>query len=291
VELPAERVEVGAASGELDPSAQPDLLLTLCADAADIDSVSVRAAGGPEEMRRLELSGVPPNARPRALALSLAEMVASTLPGSPASPAEPIARPASDAATPARSAQSTRRLADAELAASDEQDGPSDVRIGAGLAARAVALPSAAGDPTLAYGPVIGVDVSRAHLSATLLLGRKDTPLGALALGSALFGMAYDVLQSDGDVRFAARLRGELGATWATAKPEAGATAHAATALAASALFELALTAPIGGDWAFAASLASGYARGLGALANDRRSATTHGMVVAASTALSCELP
>jgi len=291
VELPAERVEVGAASGEPDSSAQPDLWLTLCADPGDIDSVSLRVAGGTAEMRRLELSGVPANARLRALALSLAEMIASTVPASPGSPTGPAAQPARGSAAPASSARSTRRLANAAPATSDEQDAPSDVRIGAGLAARAVALPSAADDPTLTYGPVIGVDVSRVHLSAMLLLGRKDTQLGAIALGSALFGVAYDVLRSDGDVGFAARLRGELGATWATAEPEAGATAHAATALAAGALFELTLTAPIGGDWAFEALLASGYARGLGALANDRRSATTHGMLVAASTALSCELP
>jgi len=66
-----------------------------------------------------------------------------------------------------------------------------------------------------------------------------------------------------------------------------GIAVHKVHRLAGSALLELALLAQLAGPWALDLRIASGYARGLGALSDGSRSATTHGIVLGISAGLS----
>jgi hypothetical protein len=172
-----------------------------------------------------------------------------------------------------------------------ESDAPRPTaRIGAAFATRAVALPDALGDPTLLFGPALGLDLSRWHVGAVLLLGHADDPLGTVSIASATGAVGYDLWRS-GELGFAARVRGEMGVTWATGEPRGVARARSAEALAAAGLLELAWLARLSGPWIVDLRIAPGYARGLGALASGSRSATTHGLVLAAGAGLSWELP
>jgi hypothetical protein len=295
VELPPERVQIAATLAELGSPTRPDVHLLLCADDGRLDALSLRVADAPAESRALDVSGLPVNARTRALALALAEIIGSTALAATAAPA-PAAGAQGEAGAPptAGPGPTTSPVAQANeqpVDPSSIEPPPTVVRVGAAFASRAVALPDALGTPTWLLGPALGLDVSRWHFAAVLLLGQDDVQFGTIAVTSATGAVAYDVWRSGGVVAFAARVRGELGMTWATGEPRAGARARSASALAAAALVELAVLARLAGPWSLDVRIGTGYARGLGALASGSREATTHGLVLGASAGLSFELP
>jgi hypothetical protein len=291
VELPPDRVQVASTLVELGSPPHPDLLILLCADDSRLERLSLRVADAPAERREVDLSALPANARARALALALAEIIETTPPA--AAPTAPAAE-VHDRAQPmhARPSAAAPNAARVPTASSGIQQPTTVTRVGAALASRVVALPDALDAPTLLYGPALSLDISRWHVAAVLLRGQGEAQLGTIAIASATGAAAYDVWRNDGDeVALAARVRGELGVTWATGEARAGVRARSAAALAASALVELAMLARLAARWALDLRIGSGYARGLGALASGSRSAVTHGVVLGVSAGLSWELP
>lgn len=285
VELPPDRVQFGATLAELGSPPRPGLHLVLCADGGRLDTLALRVADAPAESRTLDVSGLPANARARALALTLAEIIGSTTLAA-AAPAPQAEQP-----VPMPHAATAPTAQPSPVVPSDRKRPSTVARVGAAFVSRAVALPDALDAPTWLYGPALRLDVSRWHVAAVLLFGQGDAKLGSIAITSATGALAYDVWRSDGDLAFAARVRGELGVTRATGEPREGARALSASALTAAALVELAVLARLGGPWSLDLRIGSGYARGLGALAGGSREATTHGVVLEAGAGLSFELP
>jgi hypothetical protein len=268
----------------------------LCAGTLNGASITIQRSGLSVAQRMLDLSDVVGDLRARTIAVALAEMVSALPPEPPNSNANsvesealiPEAKPAI-APTPAAnfSANPAPTFSDRVLDSSREQSSRT-LRLGAGAAFRQFFGPS-----TSLLGPWMSISGHRFLLEALFLTSNSQLKTGSVVLYNLDAAAAYEVVAWGRLPKFTARLKGELGVTWAKGKPTNPSSVSGKTesGTQVAALLELLVDNPMSRRLGIEAGLLGGVAAvGLQATADGSKAANTSGVFFGATLGVTFDL-
>ena len=286
-------------AGDIGPGA-PELSadVRLCMGTVNTASIVIQRAGLGVAERGVDLSDVVGDLRARTLAVALAEMVTS-LPAEPrntnvsssdsrgairdaTAPALVPSKPTDWQGPPASAPSSGTRGSEP-----GREQSSRSWKLGAGAALRHFFDPS-----TSLIGPWISISAHRFSGEALFLTSNSQASAGSVALYNLDAVVAYEIFAWGAVPKFAARLKGELGKTWAKGNP--GSTSHAEgrtdSSTQAGALLEVLVYSPMSRRFGIEARLSGGAAKGLTATADNVATATTNGFFVGATLGLNFDL-
>ncbi len=277
----------------------PELMaiVSLCQGSSNLAVITVVKSGQRLAQRALDLSDVVGDMRARTLAVALAELVAALPSDQLAASADPDAArgsatdplateiaPPSAEALPVVPPPVTR---DSASRPKSNQNSPG-ARLSAGAALRHFFVPS-----TWLLGPWISMTAHRISGEALFLTSKNQAsdssgPLGSVRIYNPNGAAAYRFLSFGDSPTLAARLRGELGWTWAKGISQDPAAVQGFTKShwQGAALIELLLENPMSRSFGIEARLSSGVARGLTAISGRNSFASTDGFFVGAALGL-----
>ena len=286
-------------AGDIGPVA-PELFadVRLCSGTANAVLISIQRAGLNIAQRILDLSDVVGDLRARTLAVALAEMVTSLpaeqknsnaisselrdkIPNASNTPIAPTTRAnaqrgvtlgpsADDNSSDAKRARAARTL-----------------QLGAGVAARHFFDPR-----TWLLGPWMSISAHRFSGEALFLTSNSQVTAGSVVLYNLDAAAAYEVIAWGTLPKFTARLKGELGKTWAKGNPTnpSSAQGQSKSSTQSAALLEVLVDYPMSRRFGIEARLSGGRAWGFTATADSVPTATSNGLFVGASLGLSFDL-
>ena len=278
-----------------------------CAELPSRARISFMSAGTPKGSRVMDLSDVPKDLAPRALALAAAELLRAVWRGEPVEEAPPTATfedagaagassgehgdtapeaatqepapvapspaaPRAPAALPAR----TPPLIDSP----PSRQGPSPWLVGLGARGRWFA-----DGGTLLYGAGADLGWRRLRVGVTGLLGTATDRLGDTSLRLAHGSVGYALLQHDvGATRLEGVPRGGLGAAWASGDATVdGAEEESVTVPYVDVAAAIGARTQLSSSWSTAVELEGGFARGVRLEADEREVARIAGWHLGAS--------
>jgi len=277
-----------------------------CDPAATSATIALIAGDGTRVERSMTLTDLEPRARPRAVALAMAELArvawpllsesraaapptaasaapptaAFTEPAAPPAPpdvANAGAPPAPPAPVPAPS-QGPPAASPPPPAPVHEASSPGGT-LSASAEMRVFAPPV-----TFVWGARIGGFMRPLLLQADLLLGKRDHDLGSVSMTLASFGAGVPVLTLERpDWRFRVVPRAAVGVAVATGQANEGADGTGHQDWYADGAVGLSFCLPLGESFRFAAGAETGYARGFVVKAGDEEIASLAGWFAGAT--------
>jgi hypothetical protein len=265
----------------------------LCVGTVNTASITVQRSGLTVAERVLDLADVVGDLRVRTLAVALAEMVASLPVDTSNSNARsiesrtsiPDSKPAIAPTTPAtyRDGTAPEPPSGAKASDSSHEQSSKALQLGAGAALRHFFGPS-----TSLLGPWVSISAHRISGEVLFLTSNSQVSAGSVALYNFDVAASYEFIAWGALPKFSARLKGELGETWAKGSPASPSSAQGRTqsSTQAAVLLEVLLASPMSRRLGIEARLSGGAASGLTASADKIATATTNGFFVGTTLGL-----
>lgn len=290
--LEAELSPVGVATLDATPKAAGRANVVIGIDACTVDPPGARVTvwtNGAPQVRVVDLTGLPPEARSRTLALALAEatrvfaapLFARDTPSAPL-PVEPTVvesppAPAVSSLPLATPYPAAPPLADASLPERPLEEQRVVPRVGALF--RFVASPA-----TALGGGEMGVGFRRTALTVAALGTTRSVSAGSVTLVAVFASPSIDLVHLGANT--SVRVSGEVGFVTGSGSATPPATGSSASTAHLGAGAGLASTFPLAQQWALVGAVQAGYASSLTVRGQGRELAGLNGFSITASVSL-----